>query len=371
MAQARAVARPLEAAPPQPRGLALLTVFYEDADARRRDEFLACLGRNVANSVLAEIHVFVEAPDPDPLLAYPLVDDAKVHLVRHGRRTTYGELFAYANDRLPGRRVVVANADIYFDRSLARFEGYDLADTLICLSRWEVEADGSTYLFEHAASQDAWIFETPIPAFPCDFHLGLPGCDNRLAWEASNAGLRLCNPARSVRAYHLHLSRVHRYSEAQRLNGPAESVAADFLGPGPDVPCASVAFAESMGYGIAKLGVGVSSHVNEPRPFIAVPERLQGLEFTQVVASSVSPVEIEFLTSGKLFVLVGNDWYGCQTARDWLAGTGFHEQLPLVETGTRIGFETWSLLGEAGDVLTVPTQVMLAADHLARTHRPG
>jgi hypothetical protein len=350
----------------------LLTVFYEDGDERRRDEFLACLRRNVANGHLAEIHLFAEASDPDRLPAsYPVLADAKIRVVAHERRTTYRDLFAYANGRLPGRRVVVANADVYFDRSLARLEGYDLSDRLLCLSRWEVEADGTTYLFEHDGSQDAWIFETPIRTFPCDFPLGLPGCDNRLAWEASQAGLRLSNPARSVRTYHLHLSRVHRYSEAQRVRGPGEAVPTGYLGPGPDMPCATVAFAEAMGYGIARLAAGVSSHVNESRPFTAVPELLQGLEFTQVVASSVSPVELELLTSGKLFVLVGNDWYGSSTARDWLAGAGFDEQLPLVETGNGVGFETWSLVGEAGDVFVVPTQVMLAAERLVRAHHPG
>ena len=40
---------------------------------------------------------------------------------------TYGRLFRYANRELAGCRVVIANADIFFDRTLARLDGYDLA----------------------------------------------------------------------------------------------------------------------------------------------------------------------------------------------------------------------------------------------------
>jgi hypothetical protein len=71
-------------------------------------------------------------------------------------------------------------------------------------------------------------------------------------------------------------------------------------GLSPDVPCATVAFRESMGYTLAQLEIGVSSHNNEPRPFTAIPEPLAGLPFTQVVASVVSPIEVEFLTIGKV-----------------------------------------------------------------------
>ena len=60
----------------------------------------------------------------------------------------------------------------------------------------------------------------------------------------------------------------------------------------------------------------------------------------------MSPVEIEFLTSGKLYVLVGNDWAGHHTNTEWLSHTGFREALPLVETQAKSGFEIWSLIAE-------------------------
>jgi hypothetical protein len=550
--------------------------------------------RNARNPTIERIHVFL-APSGS------LKEQGKILPVPHKGRVTYRELFAYANSRLTGRRVVVANADIYFDRTLARLEGEELSGKLLCLSRWDVHPDGSASFFDHPASQDAWIFEPPIPPFSCDFPLGLPGCDNRLAWEAGQAGLALENPGRSVRALHLHLSGVRRYSERQRLVGatatvPATTLATPWLwfvvpcmgrladleqtidsllaqprssyvlvdyscpdesgrwvranrpdvevvrvdgrarfrgsearnrgaarvdddgvlcfvdadtgvaagfsehvlarlgengflvpdrtGPAfdttlvcrkadfdrvhgfdeafadwgeecadlraafrshdirertfssslltplvarngstrtfrtvdadlcralhrsyrrakaailaetggaqlstparrelysavvrrhlrtqgvtPDVPCASVVFAESMGYTIATLELGASSHNNEHRPFATIPEPLIGLRFTQVVASRVSPIDLHFVTSGRLFVLVGNDWDGYRIARDWLAEAGFHEGLPLAETQGGAGFEVWSLVKEAGERVVLPTQVMLVGTELAR-----
>jgi hypothetical protein len=132
----------------------------------------------------------------------------------------------------------------------------------------------------------------------------------------------------------------------------------------PDAPCAAVAYRERMGYTVGRLEPGASSHNNDARPFLAVPPPLLGKPFTQVVASRVSPVEVEFRTPGKLYVLVGTDWHGYYSATEFLRDRGFRE--PVAELATRrgTGFEVWSLLGEAGEALVLPTQVMLVAEEL-------
>jgi hypothetical protein len=580
----------------------LLAAFYIDSNANRQAEFLECLRRNAANEWIDEIHLFIESALPlnQVLAAHPTLANPKICLVPYGQRVTYHTLFTYANRNLASCRVVIANADIYFDHKLARLTDYELTGRLLCLSRWDVQPDGSAQFFDHPASQDAWVFQSPICEFPCDFPMGVPACDNRLAWEADHAGLALTNPSRSIPAYHLHLSLARHHS--QRLRGPTKGVPASFLETpwlwlvipcsggldalrqtaasvlaqpksyyvlvdyvcpdaagdwarahhaeihvveveatrrrggaearnrgaevvdengiigflGPDtglvpgfsqhvldhfepdtflVPdrrgaaydsvlicskaafdrvggfdecfsdwgeecldlramlrrsglnertfpasllaplhpskwedagfriirdaklnraihaayrraksaildetggngisvetlgeiylatmrhhlkicsstqsssCTTVAFRESMGYTIAQLEPGVSSHNNDSRPFVLIPEPLSGLQFTQVVASVVSPVKIEFLTSGKCYVLVGNDWDGYRVAREWLCKVGNRESLPLVETQRRTAFEVWSLNGEVGSRFVLPTQVMLVAEQLIR-----
>ncbi len=559
----------------------LLTGFYVDADPRRHSEILECLRRNTANPYIDEIHLLVEQPvELEALrLKYPELAAEKIRLVLHARRAAYAQFFSYANTRLPGTTVVLANADIYFDRSLARLLDYDLHGRFLCLTRWDVQSDGSASFFEHPASQDAWIFQTPLRHINADFHLGVLGCDNRLAWEAEHAGLTLSNPGRSVRAYHLHHSDVRRYSRWGRLAGPTRAVPphtldtpwlwcvipflggqldelqrtcdsllrlphstivvsdgspggtaaswveryrpqvlattnragprttsavwnagaaaadedgilcfvdagltvsegftecvfecvedekalaqeralactpADFrraLGfdeliadatlscadlatklttrgavlvpfrqelivagetePEPASPVdraylraktaivdelrpadvsaaglrelrstierlrtdqqlAEVAFCEEMGYQVARLEPGVSSHTNIARPFTAVPEPLNGLWFTQVVASAVSPVEVELLSPGKFYVLAGTDWGGYELAREWLKSRALRENVPALRTSQGTAFEVWSLSGEATDRFKIPTQVMLAASQLERGPR--
>src|SRR5205085_4282914 len=98
------------------------------------------------------------------------------------------------------------------------------------------------------------------------------------------------------------------------------------------------------------------------RPFTAIPEPLAGRSFTQVVSSAVSPVGVQFLSAGRLYVLAGVDWDGYYVATAWLGGVGEAEAMPFVETRRRPAFEVWSLLGERGDRFVIPTQVMLVSD---------
>lgn len=343
----------------------LLGGWYQDRAPARASELLECVRRNCANPYVTQVHLFLEDRST------PDLSDPKLRLMRHGRRLTFRDAFAYANASLAGRRVALANADIHFDETLGLLAGHDLRGKLLCLSRWDVQPDGTSTYFDFSASQDAWIFEAPLPQFACDWHLGVPGCDNCIAHEAAQAGLELWNPSRSIRAHHLHLTGVRHYTETQRLAGKGVAVTGSYLGtlpggPPPPAPLAAVGFRESMGYAVARLAPGASSHTNDARPFRSVPDALRGRPFTQVVASRVSPVEIEFRSGGKVYVLVGTDWNGYVPASEFLRTRGHREPLPDVTTSRGTSFEVWSLVGAAGEHVSLPTQVMLVAAELRR-----
>jgi hypothetical protein len=58
-------------------------------------------------------------------------------------------------------------------------------------------------------SQDAWIFQPPIPQDiidQSDFALGLARCDNRIADIFSSAGYEVINPALAIHAIEIHSS---------------------------------------------------------------------------------------------------------------------------------------------------------------------
>jgi hypothetical protein len=582
--------------------LTLLVGHYNESNSARRTEFFECLRRNIANEFIEEVHVFLEDGVTSETLLHncPELESPKVKVLPLGHRLTYSELIRYANDNLAGRSVVIANADIHFDRTLERLESVDLAGKIFCLSRWDVTPDGGIALFDHPLSQDAWIFRSPVHDLNADFHLGVLGCDNRFAWEAESAGLQVLNPSRIIRACHLHASMVRNYTEGQRLHGNVRSVVPSWLGvpwisfvvpcrgrlddlrvslpplleqarsscivvdyscpqqcgtwiestypevtvvrvpglevfhgaearnagaraadadailcfldadvivsPGfstelieqmrsnvhmhpdaagngldscvachkqdfvrcggfdenlrewgdevtdfrtvlnragiagvsfassylshrpaaetrrrsvtdserratlravhgayrrakdavlretggngvsyssfadiyrhidrhhrragvTDAPLASVRFSESMGYTIARMQAGVSSHNNELRPFRSIPEPLLDRAFTQVVANSVSPVKFQFLDDGKIFVLIGTDWGGYEDAKRWLQGVGYREPIPLISTEIGTGFEAWSIHADAMNNMEAPTQVVLVGQWLER-----
>jgi len=206
--------------------LVLLVGLYHEPVPDRAQELALCLAHNIRNPQVAKIYVFAEDAEIYAQGRFAL-QHSKVTVINHGRRIRYMDLFDWANQNLPGVNVVIANADIYFDASLALLSSIDLHDKLLCLSRWDVHADGTAHLFEYAYSQDAWIFRTPIRHIQCDFNLGVPGCDNRLAWEAQEAGLKVVNPSRSIRIYHLHGSGLRR--EQPSLSGPLLAVPPSLL----------------------------------------------------------------------------------------------------------------------------------------------
>lgn len=413
--------------------MTLLIGFYADADWGRRSEFLECIRCNAANAYIDEILIFVEDETASAAVRerFSVLGHSKIRLLEHGRRLIYSQLFAFANLHLKGAAVIIANADIFFDETLALLEEETLAGRMLCLSRWDQATDGTLRHFDHPESQDAWIFEPPLPPITADFCLGKPGCDNRLAYEAERAGLLLSNPSRSVRARHLHNTGIRRYSERERLHGPTRLVPASFLeqraspvasrnspvngfpshrgfrtaclvnaryqeiegllkphlegvvprslrrellrtlsnrvaGPArpSDEPLAVIAFREAMGYTLARLRCGVSSHNNDPRPLVFVPVELADLAFTQVVANHATPVEVEFRTGGRLFVLAAPGWQGYASAAEFLDDAGWRDSIEPLRTRDGTTFEVWSIYAEAGERLHLPTQVMLAAAEL-------
>lgn len=187
----------------------LLTQFYRPSWPERASQVRSCLEHNAANPAISRIHLFDEtAKGPDTQLLEKL-GDKLVHVPVPGHRLTFQEAVAYANRQLAGKRCVLANADVFFDETLAelpafldRSPGEDLPIALALL-RHEVEENGDVgFGTVTNFSQDAWCFVPPIAVENAEFPLGADACDNRFAWELRRAGLRVRNPCRQIRVLH-------------------------------------------------------------------------------------------------------------------------------------------------------------------------
>ena len=159
----------------------------------------------------------------------PLFEE--IELVEGGaRRWTFTDLFQLAASRFSGHVCVIANSDISFDASLeVAGQLVDKPATLLALTRWDDDTapsmegriDTATWRF-FSQSQDAWVFRAgSLPAFDADFQLGIPRCENRLAFEAARAGIVIRNPALSITARHHHATPPRNTPPSSRRTAPS------------------------------------------------------------------------------------------------------------------------------------------------------
>jgi hypothetical protein len=90
---------------------------------------------------------------------------------------------------------------------------------MYALSRWDLDEDMKAKHHNTWDSQDTWIFKNSIKSGNYDIPLGIPGCDNRIAYELKEAGYEVINPSKTVKTYHYHLSNYRSYREIDRLEG--------------------------------------------------------------------------------------------------------------------------------------------------------
>jgi hypothetical protein len=181
----------------------LFTSIYTDKSEVRQKELIYCLNKNLNNIHIDKIYLLVEG-----VVDLPVSD--KLVIIPFGR-PTYRDFFELVNRTVTNKDdiSIIANTDIYFNHTLSKLT---LADRqCIALSRWD-DKPGGLRLHNEKYSQDVWIFKGKIRNVNfCDFFLGIPGCDNRIAYELKYAGYTLYNPATKIQAIHYHRSDLHNY----------------------------------------------------------------------------------------------------------------------------------------------------------------
>ncbi len=210
----------------EPQKYILITTLYNEKNAERLQEYLTCLEKNIQHPLIKKIHIAYDSSQDEPnhklsdQLQHPKIT---ISFLKHPGRPTFTKLFEIANTWYPEQRVIVSNADIFFNDTLSLLDKTDLTGKFIALTRWNVTPQGTLEIFKQyvngafypttsARSQDTWIFKTPVPQFKDDsIRIGTWGCDIAIAAEGVKAGLEVYNPCKSIQACHLHLSNVRSY----------------------------------------------------------------------------------------------------------------------------------------------------------------
>lgn len=164
--------------------------YYEENNPIRKEEIYRCINTNYNFKYINYI------------------------LINSNDRLKFNYLFNIINEYTGNQDInIIANLDIYFDDTILKTKEIK-QDQFLCLSRWEV--NGANIRFcNWAYSQDAWVFRGKSKNINGDFFLGWRGCDNRIAYEAKNAGYEVSNPSLDIKVYHIHNSNVRDYNWSQ------------------------------------------------------------------------------------------------------------------------------------------------------------
>jgi|TARA_R110000744_G_scaffold189161_1_gene308342 hypothetical protein len=199
----------------------ILSEYFGFKDPKRKKEVIESIAENSTLEEVDRILLFAERVSvQDSTL---LKEIQKVEIIESASRCRYSDLFLYANENLIGEICIVCNNDISFTDSLSHLSRIDVEDMFICLTRWDVQPDGSLRHKEpkqsRKHSQDSWIFRSPLPQKMIDkggIFFGRPGCDNMIAYLGVISGLKVLNPSELIISKHRHLSNSRNYEQNKR-----------------------------------------------------------------------------------------------------------------------------------------------------------
>jgi len=212
--------------------ITLWTPYYQAATVERQAELDECLHRNIACALIEKVVLLVDDGHEPPF------GSDKVEVVSLAQRPRYQDWIADVRRRTEPGLAILANSDIYFDDSVALLnEIFQRDNTFMALTRFDCVGES---LIPHSNphwSQDAWALRVPTDIDPAlynslDVPLGVPRCDNKVAYVFAVHGWTLVNPFPQVRACHLHESGQRSYS---KLSDATVMGAVAYVHPGTSV----------------------------------------------------------------------------------------------------------------------------------------
>lgn len=186
--------------------------YYLDPVPARNAELQLCMKKLGENSLIQEFHI-IHSGNDSFVPHRSLFSGKTLFEYLCEDRPTFRKLFELANKVVkPEDITIFINSDCYISDEGIKLIIDNLADGMVyCLSRWDLTPSGNLVAYHLPYSQDAWIFKGQIKLPKvCNFLIGAPGCDNRLASELYNIGYTLKNPAEDVILVHVHNSNIRR-----------------------------------------------------------------------------------------------------------------------------------------------------------------
>lgn len=206
----------------------LIIEYFKSSNEQRDKEYKACIDQNIKNDLIEKIHIFIS---DDSKLE---MESSKIEIVKLDNRPSFSFLFDWCNQNLPEQICIVANTDIFFDKTIEVLNNTDLTNTFIALTRWDLINQNNQWIIDFynkswnnqgittgMISQDSWIFKTPIKIDNrSNFLMGKPGCDNRIVQIYHENNYNVKNPSMQIVSKHLHVSNHRTYNNNDLISGP-------------------------------------------------------------------------------------------------------------------------------------------------------
>jgi hypothetical protein len=187
--------------------------YYQCGNKERQQEIDLCLKKNINNKDISRLIVLI---DDDSILP---VEDAKITIIHLQDRPTYKKWMQLTDELSLSGITVLCNSDIYFDSSVSLLAAVtDSELKFVALSRWEV-IKGHTHLHPNPRwSQDVWAMNcdnqlSEEMLHQLDFSMGVPRCDNKIAYLFGIFGWQVFNPCAKVKSFHVHETELRTYQK--------------------------------------------------------------------------------------------------------------------------------------------------------------
>ncbi len=190
----------------------LFVPYYNCGVPRRQAEIDESLRKNIRCSTIDRIFLLI---DDDTI---PPVTHHKLSTIRIRERPTYKDWIELTRQIVRRGISVLANSDIFFDESVGMLKEAVKRRVFVALTRYEIEGDSSQ---KHPAphwSQDVWAVSADqdfdaLLLKRLDIPLGVPRCDNKVAYVFAIHGWSIINPVNFIRSYHFHESGFRSYEK--------------------------------------------------------------------------------------------------------------------------------------------------------------
>jgi hypothetical protein len=228
----------------------LITQFFIPSNLERKNELIFCLKENINLNIFKNIFLINEKEYTKDEIQLTDTEMSKIKQIcfKKNNSDLKGERMKYIHplilvqlQKLKGY-VVVSNSDIFFDNTLKNLYKTSLSikKSFYALLRFEFDNSNPNISFQEKKyksnlfgprpdSQDTWILHTNFlpnnrQIIKCNFELGMPGCDNSIAYLFHSFGYKIYNEPFIVKTYHYHTTNIRNYNRENTIPPPYMTV---------------------------------------------------------------------------------------------------------------------------------------------------